>query len=104
MIDSRVMVSRLGEVTIPVTVLIHFSNGEEQREWWDGQERTVEFTYRRPVGVLWARVDPDMVLAIDVNVVNNSKTVEESPAPIWNYTGKFLFWIQHLLQCAAILG
>lgn len=102
--DSRVVASRLGEVKMPTSVLVHFENGEEVREPWDGQSRWVEFKYRRPEKVLWAKVDPDNVLAIDINWNNNSKTTEPASAPIWKYTLKFLFWFQNILQLVAITG
>jgi len=102
--DSRVVASRLGEVKMPTSVLVHFENGQEVREPWDGQSRWAEFKYRRPEKIVWAKVDPDTVLAIDINWNNNSKTTEPSSAPIWKYTLKFLFWIQNILQLAAITG
>jgi hypothetical protein len=102
--DCRVVASRLGEVKMPTSVLVHFENGQEMREPWDGQSRWVEFKYRRPEKILWAKVDPDTVLAIDINWNNNSKTTEPASAPIWKYTLKFLFWLQNILQLAAITG
>lgn len=100
--ESRVLVARLGEVRIPVDVLVHFEDGRETRERWDGQARWKEFKYTRQQKVVWAKVDPDDVLAIDINVNNNSKTTEATSQPIWKYTVKFLFWIQDLLQYSAL--
>jgi hypothetical protein len=64
----------------------------------------VEYRYRRPEKIVWAKVDPDSVLAIDVNWMNNSRTSEPATAPIWKYTLKFLYWLQNVLQLAAIFG
>jgi hypothetical protein len=101
--DSKVVVSRLGEVKMPTSVLVHFDNGQEVREPWDGQSRWVEFNYQRPEKIAWAKVDPDTVMVIDVNLNNNSRTMEPDRTPIWKYTVKFLFWLQHLLQVGSIL-
>jgi transposase len=102
--DSKVIVSRLGEMKMPTSVLVHFENGQEVREPWDGQSRWAEFKYRRPEKILWAMVDPDTVMVIDINLNNNSKTTEPERTPIWKYTVKFLFWLQHMLQLGAVLG
>ena len=100
--ESRVLVSRLGEVKMPVDVLIHFEGGKEVREHWDGQGRWTEFKYMSFDKVVWAKVDPDEVLSIDINLNNNSRTIQPTTSPIWKYTVKFLFWIQNILQSAAL--
>ncbi len=102
--ESKIMVSRLGEIQLPVTVLVRFENGNEVREEWDGKARTAEFTYRRDVPVTLAQVDPDHLLAMDINYNNNSKTAEPLKTPIWKYTMKLLFWIQNVFQSFAFLG
>jgi hypothetical protein len=102
--DSRAVAIRLGEIKLPTSVLVHFDDGQEVREQWDGQSRWVEFKYRRPEKIVWATVDPDTVLVIDINWMNNSKTTEPPTAPIWKYTLKFLFWLQNAFQLAAIVG
>ncbi len=100
--ECRIVVSRLGEVKMPVEVLVHFESGKEVREQWDGQARWTEFTYTGNDRIQWAKVDPDEVLQIDTNFLNNSKTLEPSSAPAWKYTVKFLFWIQNILQTSSL--
>jgi hypothetical protein len=102
--QSKVVASRLGEVKLPTSILIHFDNGQEVREPWDGQSRWIGFEYRRPEKITWAKVDPDTVMVIDMNLNNNSKTTQPARAPVWKYTVKFLFWLQNLLQIGAIVG
>ena len=100
--ECRVLVTRLGEVKMPVDVLVHFKTGEEVREHWAGRDRWKEFKYVGTEKVLWAKVDPDDVLAIDINVNNNSKTTEALSQPIWKYTVKFLYWVQNVLQYSSL--
>jgi len=102
MYDSHVVAERLGEIRMPVDVLVHFDDGTEIREHWSGQERWKEFKYTGHKKVEWATVDPDHVLAIDINGNNNSMTTEQVSSPIWKYTVKFLFWIQNTLQYSAL--
>ena len=97
MYETRVLASRLGEIKLPTAILVHFDDGQEIREPWDGQSRWVEFKYVRHQKPVWAKVDPDTALVIDINLNNNSKTFEPPRAPIWKYTFKFLFWLQNML-------
>lgn len=96
--DSRVLVSRLGEMMLPVEVLVHFESGKEVREQWDGRARWKDFVYHGEDRVQWAKVDPDEVLQIDRDFLNNSKTLDLSSTPAWKYTVKFMFWIENILQ------
>lgn len=100
--EARVLVSRLGEVKMPVEVLIHFTSGKDVREHWDGQDRYKEYKYVGTDRVDWAYVDPAEVLQIDKNFLNNSKTVDVSSAPAWKYTVKFLFWIENILHYTSL--
>jgi hypothetical protein len=100
--EAWVVVSRLGEVRMPVEVLVHFDSGKEVREQWDGQARWKEFKYTGDDRIQWAMVDPDEVLQIDINFLNNSKTLDVDSTPAWKYTVKFLFWIQNILQTSSL--
>jgi hypothetical protein len=99
--ESRVLVSRLGEVVMPVDVLIGFDDGSEKRLRWDGQNRWKEFRIRDSRRVVWAKVDPNQILTIDVNYLNNSKSLKPSRTAIWKYTIRWLFWVQNVFQYAA---
>ena len=95
--ETTVLVSRLGEIRIPVDVLIHFADDKELREHWDGQARYKELRYKGGARAVWATVDPDEILLIDVNRNNNSKTLEPSSLPLWKYASKMLYWVQNIL-------
>jgi hypothetical protein len=101
---SRITVERLGEMMLPVEVLVHFEDGREVRENWDGQARTQSYSYEGKSRVAWAKVDPQNKLLLDVNLSNNSRAVEPATAPFWKYAVKFLFWVQNALQWAATLA
>jgi hypothetical protein len=62
-------------------------------------------TLRSPTKALhWARVDPDQKILLDVNIINNSRTVEPSSAPVWKYAVKVFFWFQNLINLAGLIG
>ncbi len=95
---SSVLVSRLGEVTLPVDVLVRFDDGKEIRETWDGQSRWKQYTYTESSQVVSATVDPDHKIPLDINQNNNSKTARPSSLPFWKYTMKFLTLVQTILS------
>jgi hypothetical protein len=102
--SSTVTVSRLGEITLPVTLLVRFDDGSEVTEQWDGRDRTTSFHYQRTARVVRAEVDPDRVLAMDIDFNNNSKTVAPPASPIWKYTAKVLFWLQNFFSLFGTIG
>ena len=61
---------------MPVEILVHFDNGQEVLETWDGRDRTYNLIYNKPAKVVWAKVDPYNKISMDVNKINNSYTTE----------------------------
>jgi hypothetical protein len=100
--NSRVLVSRLGEMKVPVEILMKFDDGKEIREKWDGQARFKLFEYSDSSKVISAIVDPENILAIDINNNNNSKTLEPSSLPFWKYTIQFMTFVQSILQSVVL--
>lgn len=95
---TEVIVSRLGEATFPVDVVVTFAAGEPIKERWDGQERFHHYTFTRPVRAVSAVVDPDRVLLLDSNFTNNSRTLQSEAGPVataWSL--KWLVWLQDSL-------
>ncbi len=95
---STIRVDRLGDMQLPVEVLVHFSDGHEQLLHWNGQSRSQTFSLTQPTTVQWAKLDPQQKIYLDTNLNNNSLTLNPSSAPAAKFTGKFLFWLQNLMQ------
>jgi len=96
--QSKVLVQRLGEVIMPVELLVRFENGDTSVVHWDGKARTHEFTFNKEFKIVWAKIDPDQKIQIDVNLTNNSMTLAPTRSAIWKVFFKFLFWIQNMIQ------
>lgn len=79
---SAVRLERIGEVMLPVKILVHFDDGKEIVEEWDGKARYHDLVYEGANKIVWARLDPDMKIFMDVNIVNNSYTTEPDSVPI----------------------
>jgi hypothetical protein len=54
--------------------------------------------------VISAQVDPERKIWLDVNFLNNGKTVKVNKAATFKYTSRFLFWMQNILHTFAIFG
>ncbi|CAN5671378.1 M1 family metallopeptidase [soil metagenome] len=96
---TAVVVRRYGEGEFPVDVRVVFADGEEVRERWDGRERWRLFEYQRASQAVTAQVDPERVLLLDVNLTNNSATLEpRAPEAARKWSLAWLIWLQdHLL-------
>ena len=101
---SEVLVRRLGEVKIPVDILVTFENGKKIIEKWDGRYRWKKFKYTGPVKVESAVVDPEFKLVIDINRTNNSLTLKSNLQALLKWTSNWQVWLQHAMELFTIFG
>ena len=95
---SRVTVRRLGELILPVEVLIEFADGETVIERWDGRDRSTTRSWQRPAEVVAVIVDPDEKLVLDTDRTNNSWLSRADHRGAKKLVLRWLFWIQSLLE------
>ncbi|HEX2163743.1 MAG TPA: M1 family metallopeptidase [Thermoanaerobaculia bacterium] len=101
--ESEVVVRRLGGVTLPVHTDLVFADGQRARLRWDGRERWVRFRVVGPK-LLWAEVDPDETMILDVDRLNNSLRVEPDRRASRRWGQRLRFWIQNTLETFAALA
>jgi hypothetical protein len=70
------------------------------RRTWDGEERWIRYRVRGP-RLLWAEVDPDRHLVLDIDRLNNSRRPEPDRRASRAWTERVGFWIQNLLEIFA---
>lgn len=99
-----ITVQRRADGQIPVDVRVHFDNGKELMLFWDGKARQQTFTLNENTDVVWATVDPKQKIYMDVDLNNNSLTLEPSSAPAAKFATKFLFWVENWMQWLAWLA
>ena len=99
--ETRVVVQRLEDFIWPVDVLLHFEDGSEHLEVWDGRDRLHAIELEGPSRLEWAAVDPSNKLPLDINQLNNSRVISEDPDPRWRWTRRWLFWMANLLFAAS---
>ncbi|KPL01009.1 MAG: hypothetical protein AMJ91_02115 [candidate division Zixibacteria bacterium SM23_73_3] len=99
---TRVEVRRLGEVVIPVDVLIELEDGGRIKHTWDGKERWHEIEIETDSKIRSAVVDPENKLALDINVNNNSLTAKSCDSVMMKLSTQCLFWLEiwmHWITC-----
>jgi hypothetical protein len=101
--ESTVVVRRLGEVRLPVTVELSFADGRRERRAWDGGERWVRYRIHGP-RLVAAEVDPDFTMVLDADRLNNSLRVRPDRRAARRWHQRVRFWIQNLLETAATLA
>ncbi len=101
---TDVYVRRLGTFTFPVETEIVFENGEKIREHWDGKELWKKYRYIKPTRLVSATVDPDNKIPLDINLTNNSRTMEPQAAGINRTAAGLLYWIQALFDQPELLN
>ena len=94
---SKVTIHRLGGMTLPVDVMVHFEDGETVMEKWDGRARSHSFTYSRSSKVDFAEIDPERKIYIDKNFINNSLTTKVQEKGIRKYLVQFMSWMQNAM-------
>lgn len=100
---SEVVVERLGEVRMPVEVLVVFEDGGAATEHWDGRDRWKRFEYTGPQRVEWAAIDPKGTMPLDINQLNNSRMRESGNRGVLRVAGRWGFWFQNLVYFLSAL-
>ena len=97
-----VRLQRLGEVMLPVEVLVHFENGDEILEMWDGRDRYKEMTFTDHGKIEWVKIDPEYKIRMDINFINNSMTSSPDRVPIRRLTNKLIALMQFYLAAITL--
>jgi hypothetical protein len=95
---ANVQLERIGEVMLPVEVLIHFDNGDQILENWDGKARFKDFKYTGKRRVDWVKIDPEYKIKMDVNYTNNSITSNPDRKPVRRYSNKLIAFMQFFIN------
>jgi hypothetical protein len=99
---SEVLIRRVGEFTFPVTLEVVFEDGETIRENWDGKDLWKRYTYERPSRMVSAAIDPDYLIPMDLNMVNNSIVLEKDSEPVAKHRLNWMVRIQTILEMLAL--
>jgi Peptidase family M1 domain len=99
---SVVELERAGEVMLPVDVLVHFNNGDEVLESWDGKSRFKDYVYTGNRMIEWVKIDPEFKIRMDVNYINNSMTLHPDQVPLRSLTDKLISFMQFFINFVSL--
>jgi hypothetical protein len=93
---------RLGEVMLPVEVLVHFTGGRDTLLNWDGKDRYKRLELMSKSGIQWVKIDPEYKIRMDVNFINNSLTYEPDRVPVKRMANKFISFLQFFVSSVTL--
>ncbi len=115
---TTVVLKRLGEAVFAGTSLppvgpfesgraleieVRFADGQRSEDHWDGRAAEKTLVYHGPAPATAARIDPAGILLLDVNRLNNSRTLAPaSPAASLSWSVRWTTWLQDLLLSSAV--
>jgi hypothetical protein len=99
---ASVRIERVGDVMLPIEVLVGFDNGDELKEQWDGKARFIDFEYEGTRKVIRAVIDPENKIDMDVNRINNSWGRDDSFPAARRMMTKYITLIQLLISMITI--
>jgi hypothetical protein len=99
---SQVIVQRRGEMVMPVDIALKFEGQPVQRIHWDGADRFVRYDFTRAQPLLWANVDPDRKIELDVDWLNNSRRTSSDARVATKWSMSLMFVVQALLAWVGV--
>lgn len=115
---TTVVLRRLGEAVFAGTSLapvgpfesgraleieVRFADGQHSEDHWDGRAAEKTLVYHGPAPATWAGIDPAGILLLDVNRLNNSRTLAPaSPTAALPWSVRWTTWLQDLLLSSAV--
>ncbi|AFK03936.1 Peptidase M1 membrane alanine aminopeptidase [Emticicia oligotrophica DSM 17448] len=93
---NKFTIERLGEMKIPTEILIKFIDGKEEEINWTGEDFSKTFNFKKDIQSV--TIDPQNKILFDLNLNNNSKSINQSAWPFAKYALKIMFWLQNLLS------
>lgn len=114
---TTVVLRRLGEAVFSGTSLppvgpyesgraleveVRFADGQRSDDHWDGRAAEKTLVYHGPAPATWARIDPSRTLLLDINRLNNARTLTPpSAAATLPWSVRWTTWLQDLLLSSA---
>ncbi len=103
MVRSVVRVEQLQDFFIPVPVEFTFADGTVERLDWRGDEAIRDFTFERESPVVSAYVDPDQRIFLDIDLNNNSITLDPEQSGLLKYASRTTYWVQNIMNALSFL-
>jgi Peptidase family M1 domain len=100
---TSVVVRRKGSFLFPVNLEVGFADGSKEQATWDGKDRWARFSWDKPSRAVYAQLDPDGNVPLDVDSFNNSYTLQRDRTARLKLTNYWVFAQQLLVQWLSFL-
>lgn len=94
--QNKCTIKRLGDMIIPTEILVKFTDGKEELISWNGEDYSKVLEFEKPINSVI--IDPKNKILFDLNLNNNSRSIEQSSLPFIKYALKMMFWVQNFLS------
>ncbi len=101
--SSTILAERIGDFEIDTEVHIIFSNGSEERVTWDGSDKKFNYTFKPENKVVSVHIDPEQKIYLDLDLNNNSLTLDPNTKPLYKYAAKIGHWLQAVSQWTSFM-
>ena len=101
--QNRVILHREGGVKIPIEFDIHFDNGDVERHYWSGQERSHDVTNISTKKITKVIIDPEYKNYLDADFINNSLTDQKQSGKFVKFFGKLFRNIQEVFELSTLV-
>jgi hypothetical protein len=82
-----------------------FADGSTAWTTWDGRDQTRTFTFQGPGPIVAAYLDPDRIVAVDSNRLDNAITAPApTNVPVRKWAARWLTWLQHTMLSYGFLA
>jgi UDP-N-acetyl-D-mannosaminuronic acid transferase (WecB/TagA/CpsF family) len=95
---STAILQRLGGLRIPVDVRVAFDDGSIEWLVWDGEAREKTLSFAGPRRIVSVEIDPAFRNRLDLDMINNSRTVETQGKGLKWYAAHCLTRVQHFME------
>lgn len=86
-------------------VMVRFADGTELRDWFDGAAPSTTLVYTARSPVVFAAIDPELMLLLDVNRANNTFTTTSPIRPLGiRLALHWMSWLQHTMLAYTALA
>lgn len=94
--QSYLKIKSKGNLKLPQTVSVSFADGSVQVFEWDAQSTYSDYRFGKEIVSI--EIDPQRKNLMDLNLLNNSYSVQPPHDFLTKYTAKAMYWLQHMIM------
>jgi hypothetical protein len=99
--DTSVTLARLGQGGLTrdaLSLRVAFANGDTAWARWDGRDDSRTFRFQGPAEATTAHLDPERVIALDQNALNNAVAKPAATnVPVRKWMARWVVWMQNTI-------